>query len=581
MLGADILVRILADYGVETMFGVPGDTNVPLYTALQRQTGTIRHVMCRDERSAGFMAEAYARISNRVGVVESPSGAGAMYTMPGVAEAFGSSVAMILLTIDIPLKGEGRGVLTELDCVKLFEPVTKASMQIKSADKIAEIMRRAFRVATTGKPGAVQVVVPEDMLLAEVPESEFSLHVEEGCKRFPAYPGLPDPALLEALLTMVAEAERPLIVAGAGINRSGARAALKSFAEAANIPVVNSITGQGALPDDHRLAIGVIGDNGFHPHANRAMEEADLLIYFGSRNGSVVSVAWSFPSPAPRRIAQIDVDPAMLANMSENDLSISGDARLVLEALSRQIAGIPLKPDAWVDRINAWRDTFWQEAESLFEDIGAPLRPEPVVRAMAARLPHPVNIVADAGTPTPYMTRFLRIADAASNFIIPRAYGGLGYAIPGAVGAWLAEPEKRPIAMFGDGSFAMSMGELETLARLRCPAVLLHFNNACFGWIKGLHRLQGKGANDCYSVDFSPMNAAKVAEAMGLAAWRVETVAEFEAAFEAALAHDGPSFIDILVESVSDRVPPVVSWLRKAGRDPLAVAGGERVPYGN
>ena len=209
MLGSDILVKMLIGYGVDTMFGVPGDTNVPLYTSLQRHAGDIRHVMCRDERSAGYMAEGYARISNRVGVFESPSGAGAIYSMPGVAEAFGSSVGVILLTIDIPLKGEGRGVLTELDCVKLFEPVTKASMQIKSADKIPEIMRRAFRVATTGKPGAVQVVVPEDMLLAEVPEESFSLRVETACQRFPALPTLPDPALLGSLLDLISGTAQP------------------------------------------------------------------------------------------------------------------------------------------------------------------------------------------------------------------------------------------------------------------------------------------------------------------------------------------------------------------------------------
>lgn len=180
MLGADILVKMLESYGVEHVFGVPGDTNVPLYSALQRN-GTVEHIMCRDERSAGYMADAYARISNKVGVFEAPSGAGAMYSLPPLAESHASSVPVILMTIDVPLSGEGRGVITELDNVKLFEPVTKASIQVKSPDKLPEILRRAFRIATTGKPGAVHLVIPEDMLLADVDPETVSLHVEPEC----------------------------------------------------------------------------------------------------------------------------------------------------------------------------------------------------------------------------------------------------------------------------------------------------------------------------------------------------------------------------------------------------------------
>lgn len=573
MLGADILVEMLTRYGVETIFGVPGDTNVPFYSALQRRTGDIRHVMCRDERSAGFMADAYARVSNRVGLLEAPSGAGAMYSLPPVAEANASSVPVILLTIDVPLAGEGRGVITELDCQKLFEPVTKASIQIKSPAKIPEIIRRAFRIATTGTPGAVHLVVPEDMLTAEVDPSEFSLRVEPECATFPAYPTMAEPGRIEALLDLINAAERPLLVAGGGANRSGARIALQRFAEERIIPVVTTITGQSTMPDNHPLALGVIGDNGYHPHANLALEEADLLIYLGSKVGSVVTVGWSLPTPrTDRKIAQVDINPEVLANMTENDVSIAGDVRLVLEEALRLGASRPAKGSGWVDQVNQWRSEFWASAEPLFVDTALPLRPEPIVRAFAEALPHPVNILSDAGTPTPYMTRFLRMGDSNSSFIIPRAYGGLGYAIPAVVGAYYAEPEKRPIGLFGDGSFNMSVGELETLVRLNIPAILIQFNNACFGWIKGLHRMEGRGANDCYSVDFSRGDAARVAEAFGMKAMRATTLNEFEAAFDVALAHhDGPVLIDVVVESLAERMPPVFSWLRKTGRDPLAL----------
>jgi acetolactate synthase-1/2/3 large subunit len=542
-----------------------------LYKALDEAGDKIRHVMARDERSAGFMADAYARISNKVGVYEAPSGAGAMYSLPPLAESNASSVAVILFTIDVPLAGEGRGVITELDCKALFEPVSKASVQVKSADKIPEIVRRAFRTATTGKPGAVHVVVPEDMLKAEVDESTISFHVEDECKTFPAIRSVAPTDKLRELLGLIAVAERPLIVAGGGVNRSAAQQELLEFTERFGIPVVSTITGQGAIEPNHALEIGVIGDNGFHPHANKALEESDLTIYLGSKVGSVVSIGWTFPSDRPERnIVQVDIDPDVLANNTRNSLSISGDVKAVLAELLN-LSDEPVGDYSdWVETVNSWRKSFWENAEPLFAERTSPVRPEPVVQALNQRIKAAVNVLCDAGTPTPYMTRFLRMSDAGSHFIIPRAYGGLGYAIPAVVGAWYAEPDKRPIGLFGDGSLGMTAGELETLARLKCPAILIHFNNACFGWIKGLQRLDGYDSDNCYSVDFGATRASAVAEAFGLKAWHVTDMDQLETALDEAFAMDGPCFIDIVVESLAERVPPVYSWLRKRGADPLS-----------
>ena len=580
MLGSEILVRMLTEYGVDTIFGVPGDTNVPLYTALDNAKGKIRHVMARDERGAGFMADAYARVSNRVGVYEAPSGAGAMYSLPPLAESNASSVAVILFTIDVPLICEGRGVITELDCKALFDPVSKASIQVKAVEKIPEIVRRAFRTATTGKPGAVHVVVPEDMLKAEVDPSRISFHVEEECKKFPAIRSVAPTEKLQEILTLLAQAKRPLIVAGGGVNRSAAQPELLDFINRFQIPVVSTITGQGAIEPNHPLEIGVIGDNGFHPHANKALDESDLTVYLGSKVGSVVTIGWTFPSERPaRKIIQIDIDADVLSNNTRNTLSVSGDVKAVLLEL------LKLKDDKvgdysdWIDEVNSWRRTFWANAEALFNERTKPLRPEPVVKAFNDRIKGAVNVLSDAGTPTPYMTRFLRLADPGSHFIIPRAFGGLGYAIPAVVGAWMAEPDKRPIGLFGDGSLGMTAGELETLARLKCPALLMHFNNACFGWIKGLQRLDGYEKDNCYSVDFGATKASDVAEAFGLKAWHVTDMDELEAALDEAFAYDGPCLIDIVVESLAERVPPVYSWLRRRGKDPLTTEA-EAVWYG-
>ncbi|PWC91335.1 acetolactate synthase [Azospirillum sp. TSH100] len=580
MRGADILVEMLIAYGVDVVFGVPGDTNVPFYEALQEREGRIRHVMARDERSAGYMADAYGRFTSKPAVFECPSGAGAMYSLPPVAESNASSVPVILLTIDIPLPGEGRGVLTELDCARLFEPVTKMSVQVKSAEKLPEILRRAFRVACSGKPGAVHLQIPEDMLRAEVDPARVSLHVEEECASFPAFPTLPTPDALHRLMTLLSTSERPLIVSGGGVNRSCAGPEVTALAERLNIPVCTTMTGQGTMPDDHRLAVGVIGDNGFHPHANWALEHADFVLFVGSKMGSVVTIGWTFPKiTLNKRVAQIDIDPEIMANNYENVLSVPGDAKLTLaQLIDLAPAGRDHgKTQPWIDELNGLRAEFWRNAEPLLNSDALPLRPERVVRCFNEALEahgKPAHIYSDAGTPTPYMTRFLKLKDRRTRFAIPRAFGGLGSALPATVGAWFADKERRPIGLFGDGSFGMAVGELETLVRLQVPAILLLFNNGTFGWIKGLHRLRGH--NQCFSVDFMPPQGQAIAEAFGVKAWTARTSADLDKALAEAFAYDsGPCLIDIHVESIADRVPPVYSWLSKRGRDPLAVESEE------
>jgi acetolactate synthase-1/2/3 large subunit len=574
MNGADVLVKMLIGYGVDTVFGVPGDTNVPFYEALQMHEEDIKHVMARDERSAGFMADAYGRFTDKPGIVECPSGAGAMYSLPPIAESNASSVPVILLTIDIPLPGEGRGVLTELDCAKLFEPVTKLSVQVKSPEKLPEIIRRAFRVACSGKPGAVHLQIPEDMLTAEIDPARVSLHVEDECKTFPAFPTRPAPGLVEGLIDALAQAEKPLIVSGGGVIRACAGDDILAVAERMNIPVCTTMTGQGTMPDDHVLSIGVIGDNGFHPHANRSMEESDFVLFVGSRMGSVVTIGWTFPKiTLSKRVAQIDINPDIMANNYENVFSIAGDAKLVLRDL---LAAVPddfdgVKHESWIAHLNTLRRNFWENAKALLSNETTPLRPERAVRCFNEALEasgEPALIYSDAGTPTPHMTRFLKINDPSTRFAIPRAFGGLGSSLPATVGAWRADPTRRPIGLFGDGSFGMTVGELETLVRLQVPAILILFNNGHFGWIKGLHRLNGH--NKCFGVDFTPPRGQAIAEAFDLKAWTAKTVDAFDDALEQAFAwRKGSCFIDVHVESIADRVPPVYSWLTKKGENPL------------
>lgn len=576
MNGAELLARMLRAYEVRCVFGVPGDTNIPFYAALEALDGAPRHVLTRDERSAGFMADAYARLTNRPGVVEVPSGAGPMYALPAIAEANESSVPLILLTFDMPMSGEGRGIISQfIDLAQLLAPVTKLSVQIKAAAKIPESIRRAFRVATTGRPGAVHLVIPEDILHQEVgPSESVSLHVEEACKTSPAYAPCASMADLLILQNLIACASRPLLVAGGGVCLSGGGQALTALAERYRVPVVTTMTGRNAIPDHHDLALGIVGDNGFLPQANRAMEESDLLVYIGCRIGSVVSIGWTFPPPrSDRKIVQVDICPEFLANNTLNALSIYGDARAVIEQLNALPMPASLRTDSkWIPTLEGWSQRFWRySAEQLSKRRAGPLQPQAVIDALNRRMRGPHCLFADPGTATSYLNRFLRLSDPRSRVVIPRAYGGLGYAIPAVIGSWFAQPGVRPIGLFGDGSFGMSVGELESITRLQVPAILLNFNNSSFGWIKALQK--SRGASKPLSVDFSAQDAATIARGFGMHGIHIETTAELETGLDAAFAHTGPVLLDIMVESVAEVVPPVYKWLRQAGIDPLAVGG--------
>ena len=564
MNGAAILVELLKEYKVNVIFGVPGDTSIPFYEALHDAEGDITHVMARDERSASFMADAYSRISHRPGICECPSGAGPLYAIPGVAEADASSIPIIILTSDIPLSGEGKKTITELNCQKLFEPVTKWSAQVKSVNQLPEIIRRAFRIATSGRPGAVHLSLPQEVVTEKFTESMKEIYSEPDCRSYPAYRTCGGRKTLEAAAKLLIDSKKPVIIAGGGAKHSQAEKEISKLAQILMAPVVTTISGQGIMPDNELLALGVIGDNGFHPHAHRAVKEGDVLLYIGCKMGSVSTIKWTLPCrDSIQAIIQIDIDPELLSNNYKNSISIAGDARLTLQDLIALliIEKVSRQPSEWIEMLTDSRKAFWDKSKEELSSSAIPLKPQRVIAELNKRITSPTIVIADAGTPTPYITRFLKL-DKNGIFIIPRAYGGLGYAIPALVGAHFADPEAMLIGLFGDGSLGMSAGEMETLVRLKIPSILIHFNNECFGWIKALQALHAK--EKYYSVDFSRTNPAKVAEGFGLKTMAVSTPKELCTSLDMAFSTTGPVFLDIISESEVTELPPVASWIKAA-----------------
>jgi len=558
--GGQLVVDMLRAYGVRVVFGVPGDTSLALYDALchAQAQGEITHILARDERSAAYMADVYARVSFRPGVTEAPSGAGATYLAAGLAEPQASSVPVLALCSDTALAAKDRNALTALDQPALFAPITKWRTLVERAAQVPDAMRQAFRTATSGRPGAVQVTLPSDVLAESVDAP--ALHAEPACHSYPAYRTRPDPQAVECAAALLARADCPVIVAGGGAVGSGAWAELTALAEALGAAVGTSICGKGAIAEDHPLSMGVVGDNGGRPYANALLAESDLIFYVGCKTDSVTTEGWRLP---PRTTAQtilhLDVDPVEIGRNYPTAVGLVGDARLgladLLVALRAHVAWP--RPNPLAAR-QAEVDAFWAEFQAKAASLSVPIKPQRVIQALSRLLPENNLIVADAGTPTPFTAGYLRSA-AGRRVIIPRGHGGLGYALPGALGAKLACPEATVVGLIGDGSFGMAAGELETLARLALPVTIIQFTNRCFGWIKALQQIFRDGR--CFGVEFdAATDHAAVARAFGLHAVRVDDPQQVEPALREALACGGPAFVDIRTECEATEVPLVARW---------------------
>ncbi len=559
MTGAEAMVRMLQAHGVKHMFGLCGDTTLPFYDALDRLDHGIEHILTRDERHAAYMADAYARVTGRVGVCEGPSGGGATYILPGVVEAHESSVPILAITTDVSTKARGRFPLTELDQQALFRPVSKWNTVIDSAERLPAAMREAFRAMTTGRPGAAHIGLPIDVQKGSVPDSEIWAQAELGT--FPAWRVAPDPRAVEAAAKALASARRGIVVCGGGVVLSGGEAALGRLAEALQMPVATTVSGQGAIADRHPLSLGVVGSNGGVPATRRVVDEADLVLFIGCRAGSVTTERWRSPTP-DARIVHIDSDPMAVSANYETEVAVIGDARLALEALADAIEaeiGAAHCGNDGAARVAGAR----AEKDAAFALLAAcderPITPERVIATLDRILDDDAVICADPGTPCPYFSAYYPVRKTGRHFITNRAHGALGYALGASMGAQVGRPGSQVVAAMGDGSFAFTVGEFETIMRYRLPITSVVFSNSVFGWIKAGQKT-GFGER-YYNVDFTRTDHAAVAAAYGVKTWRVEDPAELEGALRAATEAAEPTLVDVVAQPLQDAAAPVSEWI--------------------
>jgi acetolactate synthase-1/2/3 large subunit len=555
LTGAEAVVEMLSLHGVEVLFGLCGDTSLPLYDALARLPHGIRHVLARDERSAAYMADGYARIAGRVGVCEGPSGGGVTYLLPGLAEANESSVPVLGINSDISVAARGRFTLTEIDQGFLMRPLTKWNAVLARSQDIPKTFRAAFGQMTSGRPGAAHIALPFDVQNGPVERTE--LYADPTLAQYPSRRIAPDPAELQRAAKLLAEASRPVFICGGGVVISAAHEQLLQLAEQLNAPVATSISGKGSITEDHPLSAGVVGSNGGTPETRAVVDSADLIFFVGCRAGSVTTERWRHPMPGKTKIIHLDIDPAVLGVNYQVDAGLVGDAQLGLAALIDALATPKRALDAL--SVEKLKEQKFARFHALAESNDQPIKPERVVAELSRTLDPETILVADAGTPCPYFSAYYELRQPGRRFISNRAHGALGYSLPAVIGAHFARPQVKSVSLMGDGSFGFACGELETAARYRLPITFVVIANGTFGWIKAGQKSGYK--QRYFGVDFSLTDHAAVAAAFGVKSWRVTEPGQLAKVLREALAQPEPTLVDIVCQPLHEAQAPVSEWI--------------------
>ena len=532
---AEAIAQTLKAYGTEHFFCMCGGDHA-LWYALK--DAGIRIVNCRTENAAVYMADGYARVTGKPGFVYGQRGPGVANLAGALADPLWAMSPVVSLTSSIALTSRDRYEYQELDGLPLHDAVTRWNKSVQAPERAAAMLRAAIRAATGPAPGPVHLEIPADMFSEETPEE---IYAEEGLGRVNARRLPPDAATLSALLDRLLGAERPLILAGNGVVISQAWDALTRFAEALSIPVATTLGGKGSIAEDHPLAVGVIGRNSRRV-GNDAVRDCDLVLAIGTRLGGLATHRWKLPFQE-KTILQIDSDPQMLGHNYRLGIGLVADASLALEAGLREVAARKLaRPrSSWAEamaaRVAAWRAAAARQAEEAPKDGIHPAR----ILAALQRAMGPRDLIgADTGAHGGWVGALFPVAAGRT---MVRANGSLGWVFPGAMGAALAAPGRRTVAVTGDGGMMYHIAELETALRCDIPIVVVVLNNACLA--SEYHSQKNHGRLVPEVLDYRDVDFAAVARAFGAFGVRVEEADGLDGAIAQAFAAGKPALIDV------------------------------------
>ncbi len=543
-IGGEALARMLDGYGVTHIFHVPAVLRRTM-VELERQTD-IKRVRPHSEKSAAYMADGYARASRRPGICMAQV-IGALNLAAGLRDAHLAHSPVIAFTGGRDPSTKFRKVYQEVDDVPAFESVTKMNATIDDAERIPDMVRQAFRVATSGSPGPVHLQFRGNEGQVDLGEITADESVETQFGQLPPYRPMPaDQGLLREAVELLRSAERPVIVAGGGVRASGGSKELVALAEALQIPVATSLNGKDSMAADHPLSVGVVGTYS-RASANRTVAASDLVCYIGSETGGMTTHFWQVPEFG-RRTIQIDIDPEAIGRNYSPEVGINGDARSVLDAM-RSLVETPSSPTAWSQgaarAVAAWHG----EHDAELESDQVPIRPERLCAELTKNAPDDAIIVVDTGHAGMWMGGMYDVR-AQQSYL--RSAGHLGWAFPAALGAKCGAPDRPVLCFTGDSGFWYHLSEIETAVRWDIPAVIVVNNNSGGNQSKrGFDRAYGgeqteQGARELWH--FTDVSFAAIAEQMGALGIRVEQPGDLAGAIERGLASGRPTIIDVVTD---------------------------------
>ena len=540
LTGAQIVIECLKEQGVDTVFGYPGGAILNVYDELYKHSHEIKHVLTSHEQGASHAADGYARATGRVGVCLATSGPGATNLVTGIATAYMDSVPMVALTCNVGVSLLGKDSFQEIDIAGITTPITKHNFIVKDVAKLAETIRRAFRIARKGRPGPVLVDIPKDVTANETEYTSVSIEKEERYRE-----NITEESLRNAV-KMIQKAKKPYLFVGGGAVISEASDELLEFVEKVQMPVADSLMGKGAFDGNHRLYTGMLGMHGTKT-SNYGVSECDLLIAVGVRfSDRVTGNAKKFAKNA--KILQFDIDPAEINKNIITDAHIIGDIKEILLSLNQRLE--QQDHSEWIEKVMTYKEKYPLKYSE--RGLSGPFMIEEIYKQTQGD----AIIVTEVGQHQMWAAQFYQY-NKPRTLITSGGLGTMGYGLGAAIGAQMANPDKQVINIAGDGCFRMNMNEMATAVRQKLPLIQVVVNNHVLGMVRQWQTLfyeQHYSAtilND--SVDF-----VKVAEAMGAIGIRATTREEFQDALAKALSSQMPVLIDCIIDS-DDKVWPMVA----------------------
>ncbi len=535
--GAEIMVRVLAEEGVSTVFGYPGGAILPFYDALRNSK--IEHILTAHEQGAAHAADGFARASGRVGVCIATSGPGATNLVTGLATAFLDSIPVVAITGQVNRPLIGHDAFQEVDITGITMPITKHNFLVKKPENLAQTLRLAFQLAREGRPGPVLVDVPRDVQTALIDYTEKRLE--------PLVPPEPDAWRVAAAVQALNKAQRPVMLVGGGVINANAEYDAMHLCEKLHIPVVSTLMGLGAISAYRGLFLGMTGLHG-HERANNAVKEADVILAVGSRFNDRVTGERSSYS-ANKLIIHLDIDPAEVDKNIDSGIGITGDMVTTLNALEKAAVAHDLSP--WWEKIASWPgmdDDFGsEEAPKFFKALNPVLKDKDFI------------VTTDVGQHQMWAAQHLKI-QFARQWLTSGGLGTMGFGLPAAMGAQLARPQSRVISMSGDGGFKMTGSELFTIASNNIPVIAIVFNNSGLGMIRQLQTVQfGKRFTACELPGY--VDFVQYAAAFGIAGEHVSTPQELAQAVAKAWEERRPYVIEVGINPKNMVLPMVAPGL--------------------